>query len=140
MTDSATLAAGDGVEVSIRHMGDANRVRVQMRAAIRQAMAQLEPLIAAIQVAAGERLADVSDRPISELLLKLAKANDIGEERAQAWTQTYERGYASSPTTWGLTSAITEAAQAAGPWYQQAEEEAVAANVLNVGIRKALGF
>ena len=132
-----TLAPGDGV--SIRHIGNGERLAGQLKAGVMAALGQLDPLIATIQRCAGEDLSFTNKSP-SELIAQLAKKYAVSGERAQAWADTYEQSYAQSPTTWGITSAITEAAQGAEWWGAQSGEEAIASEVMGLGLRKALGF
>jgi Domain of unknown function (DUF932) len=133
-----TLAAGEGVEVTLRHSGNPERVRTAMRAAIAQAAAQIEPLAMAIQQSAQERIGDLTSKGPGEILAALAKKFGVHETRAAEWTKVYEAKYSMSPTTWGLTSAITEAAQQQDWWVTQQEEEEVAAKVIHLGLRQTL--
>lgn len=133
-----TLALGEGIEVVIRHAGDAERVRGAMRAAIATAIGQIAPLVDTIQNSAKETLASVTSKPVGELMAQIAKKFEVSPERAAAWTKTFEASYSMSPTTWGVTSAITEAAQQQDWWVTQKEEEEVAAKILHFGLRQSL--
>jgi hypothetical protein len=125
-----TTAFGEGVTVSIRHTGSTELRRGQMRAAIRAALAQLDPLVQAITVSA--RTAFPEGETASSLIEKLAAKYSVSDERATAWETTFKNGYAQSPTVWGLSSAISEAAQGQEWWHTQAEEEKVAAQLVHV--------
>lgn len=133
-----TLAPGEGV--TLRHVGKTERLVGQMRAAVKAAVEQLDPLIALIQQSAGERLTDFTAKTPGDIIRALAKKYEIADDRAKTWADTYATKYGESPTTWGITSAITEAAQGASVWTETAEEEHIAADVMAVGVRKALGF
>ena len=54
------------------------------------------------------------------------------EAADRAWAETFQQKYVGSPTLWGVTSAISEAAQGAGWWGDQQEEEEIAAQVLKL--------
>lgn len=133
-----TLAPGEGV--TLRHVGKTERLVGQMRAAVKAAVEQLDPLIALIQRSATERLTDFTAKTPGDIIRALAKKYEIADDRAKTWADTYATKYGESPTTWGITSAITEAAQGASVWTETAEEEHIAADVMAVGVRKALGF
>lgn len=132
-----TLAPGEGV--TIRHVGKGERLALQLKAGIMAALGQLDPLISTTQRCAGEDLSFTNKSP-TELIAQLAKKYEVSAERGKAWADTYTKSYAQSPTTWGVTSAITEAAQGATWWGAQADEETIASNVMGIGLREALGL
>lgn len=134
-----TLALGEGVEVVLKHMGNAERVRQSMRAAIHSAIGQIEPMIAVIQNSAQDRVSDFSSKPMSEIISALAKKYEVSDATTAEWQKTYAASYAQSPTTWGVTSALTEATQRTSSWWgAQQEEEEAASKILYVGVRRAL--
>lgn len=134
-----TLAAGDGV--SIRHVGKTERLAGVMKAAVQAALLQLDPMIALIQKSATERVTDFTAKSPSEIIRALAKKYEVSDVTTAEWTKTYESSYAKSPTTWGITSALTEATQRSSDWWgQQADDEDTAKKIMEVGVRKALGF
>lgn len=133
----ANLSLSMGEGVVLRHIGKSERLQGSMRAAVKAAMSQLDSLIGVIQKSASEALG--TDHSPADILRALAEKYEV-QDRAQSWVTTYESKYAQSPTTWGITSAITEAAQGAEWWGATAEEEKIAADVMQVGVRKALGF
>jgi hypothetical protein len=128
-----TLSSGEGVRVSIRHVGDAHKVMRQMRAAIQQAVAQIEPLVHDVEEAAGIEV----DGSIVDLMSKIAKKFSADSSAPTRWLKRFEASYTLpgyQPTLWGVTSAITEAAQSAGSWRQQQAEEEIAAVLIHKGL------
>ena len=122
-----TTAEGMGVTVSIRHLGDRETLVGQLNAAIRQAAAQVEPLIGLIQQSA--RVV-APEGPIGDLFGKIGRKAGMTETVVKSWVDTFESRYSGSPTLWGVTSAITEAAQQRDWWVTQAEEEKVASQLM----------
>lgn len=122
-----TTAEGMGVTVSIRHLGDRETLVGQINAAIRQAAAQIDPLIGVITQAAR---VPVPEGPIGDLFGKIGKRAGMTETVVKSWVDTFESRYSDSPTLWGVTSAITEAAQQRDWWVTQAEEEKVASQLM----------
>lgn len=131
---NATLVEGAGVEVAIklRHVGDAEVLRGKLTAAVRAAALQVEPLLSAIQVSARTRIP--GDQKPADVFAKLARKFGVTAARAQAWGEVYDSRYAGQDapggTAWGISSAITEAAQDRPWWKAQAEEEEVGSAVV----------
>lgn len=123
-----TLNHSEGTEVDVRHIGSTERVQREMRNSINQELAKIEGLIATIQIAAKIPMLDL---PPSEIMKRIAQKFSMGENRASAWTETFERNYLPNKTLWSITSAITEAAQNQDAWWNTLAEEKVAAEVLN---------
>lgn len=134
-----TLAAGEGI--SFRHVGKTERLKGVLRAAVQAALLQLDPMIALIQKSATERVADFTAKSPSEIIRQLARKYEVAPETTSAWVETFEGRYSESPTTWGITSALTEATQRSSEWWgAQADDEDTAKEIMEVGVRKALGF
>jgi len=123
-----TLAWGQGTEIKIRHIGDAVS---RMRGAVNALAHQIEPLVAAIQESATVE----APGNVFDLFGKIAAKFDAGEARAEAWADTYRAKYSDSPTLWGVTSAITDAAQGLSYWREQAAEEQIASQLVTVQCR-----
>jgi len=123
-----TLSFGVGIEVRMIHIGNAERVVGMLRAAIAQAAAQVEPLIRAITASAG--IAIPSGQSPSDIFAKLARKSGASVANVKAWESVYDSRYAQSPTLWGVTSAITDAAQLAASWWEQNAQEEVASELL----------
>lgn len=126
-----TLSHGEGVRVAIRHIGDAHKVMRQMKAALAQAIAQIEPLVHEVEEAAGTEVSG----SIGDLMARIAKKFDAQGDAPARWLKRYEASYAlPTPTLWGVTSAITQAAQEAGGWRTQQAEEEIAAKLVHQGL------
>lgn len=137
----ANMTLAPGLGVSIRHIGKSERLLGSLKAAVTSALNQIDPLIAVIQKSASEQLTDITARSPSDILRSLAKKYEVKADRAQSWVTTFEAKYADTPaSTYTLTAAITDAAQSNGWWGDTAVEEEIAANVMQTGVRKALGF
>lgn len=123
---NCTLATGAGIKVSLRHTGN---LAARVKAALQVLVGQVEPLIASITASA--RIAIPDGTTPGDVFAKLARKLDVSAVRAEAWRGVYEAKYAVSPTLWGVTSAITEAAQqGAGGWWEQQQEEVAASQLL----------
>lgn len=125
-----TLSHGFGVEVNFRHLGNADRVKAQLKAAIGQAAAQIEPLIGAI--VASTKVALPTGKTPGDIFAALARRFDVEKPVVQGWRETYEGKYAEyGANLWSITSAITDAAQrTAGNWWEQQEQEKIASQAI----------
>jgi hypothetical protein len=124
-----TLSHGFGVEVSFRHLGNADRVKASLRAAIGQAAAQMEPLI---QTIVTSTTVEAPKKSPGDLFAAIAKRFDTTQATATTWKETYESKYLPQygANLWSVTSAITDAAQGAGSWWEQQAQEEVAGALL----------
>lgn len=148
-----TVRVGQGIEINIRHIGDHETLMHRLRAAIRMALNDIEPLIATITQSA---VIEVQEEPAA-LFEKIAAKYALPKAAATAWDETFKRGYDTpilqtkvgadrmatafnKPTVWSLTSAITEAAHSAtGNWTNQQDWERVASDVLDKSVTAQRG-
>jgi hypothetical protein len=126
-----TLSHGFGVEVNFRHLGNADRVKAQLKAAIGQAAAQISPLIDTIIASTSVMLPE--GKSPGDVFAMLAKRFDVEKPVATAWREVYEGKYAEfGANLWSVTSAITDAAQrTSSNWWEQQEQEKIAAQTLS---------
>ena len=126
---SEAIGESEGV-LNLRHIGDLARIQRRFVRALLHVDESLKPLVEAISHSARVRL---PEREPQVIMLEVAKKYGHSTERAQTWAEVYGRSYSESPTLWGLSGAITEAAQGM-PWAEQAREQRTAAQVQRIGV------
>lgn len=121
-----TIGTARGMSLNLRHLGSAERLRNKLNEGIRGALSQAHVLIDSVRASAATGL---GEKPVKEILAEIAESNGVTDKRAESWWNHYTTNYSDARTLWGVTSAITEAAQEL-PWYLARAEEEIASKIV----------
>jgi len=103
---NGAIGGGDGGEIyRFRHVGDADRLREVVEAAIQSTMMEAEKITAQFKAAVNKRISD----PASEIE-RIAKENELTQEQFKAALDAFITGKETS-TLFGVSQAFSRAAQ-----------------------------
>jgi hypothetical protein len=118
-----TISTGEGTEVSIRHIGDAEQLIFRLKKAIRAALDDMEPLLMTIAASSSIEIGEAWTA--EKALGAIAKRYALPASAAEGWVgQWKESRYPES--IFGLSAAISEAAHRSAVWTDEHEMERVA--------------
>lgn len=121
-----TISIGEGTEVVIRHIGDAEQLVGRLKRAIRAALDDMDPLLNVIS-ASGRIPVEVWTP--EKALGTIAKRYALPAATADGWVEQFKKSQYPA-TVWGLGAAIEEAAHKGATWVDEHEQERVASLVM----------
>jgi len=121
-----TLSTGEGIEETVRHIGDPVQLMLRIKKAIRRAIEDLQPLLATITQSAQIELGEIwtPEKAISAIV----KRYELPKSTVAPVLEQFNASqYPSS--IFGVTSAFSEAAHKLETWKDEAEFEKLASEV-----------
>lgn len=127
-----TLSTGEGIDETIRHIGDPKVLKLRLMKAIRRALDDLQPLLSVITQSAKIQLDEFdgghSGWSPEKAIAAIAKRYELPKASVQPILDTFKKS-AYPASVFGITSAISEAAHSLPTWTDEAGYEKIASEV-----------